>query len=142
MNLFFELENDDMFNFLVSNSKVCVLDFSAKWCGPCKKFTPLLEETVSNSIIKYNTFYNTDNFTVSDGTTHFTGDLHKLKSSVTFLKIDIDKFNDLSDKFNVKSVPTILFYVNGVYKQVVPTGNTLNDRANSIVSLVHGFLST
>ena len=140
-SLFFELDTIEMFDFLIKTSKVCVLNFSAKWCGPCKKFTPLLEQTVINSVLKHNTFYNTDNFTVSDGTTHFTGDVHKLKNSVTFLKIDIDKFSDLANAYKIKSVPTILFYANGEHKQVVPTGSSLSDRANNIVSLVHGFLS-
>jgi thioredoxin 1 len=139
--VFFELLSMDMFNFIVKHSKVCVLDFSATWCGPCKKFAPLLEQTVEESELKYHVFYNTNNFIVGDDTTQFTGDLHKLEKCVTFLKIDVDKFKELADKFNIKSVPTILFYVNGELKNITPNGISLIDRAYSIIALSSEFLS-
>jgi len=66
-----------------TSNKLVVIDFSAIWCGPCKKQTPIFEE---------------------------------LKSEIPtalFKKIDIDDESDLTAKFNVKSIPTIVFVKNG-----------------------------
>lgn len=56
---------------------LAVVDFYADWCGPCKMFAPVLEE-VSNE-----------------------------EPSVTFLKVNVDTFPDLAQKFNIMSIPTV-----------------------------------
>ncbi len=62
-----------------------VLDFSAEWCGPCKKLYPIIKK-LSN---KY--------------------------TNILFFKIDIGKGDDenLGDLYNISSLPTCLFFHNG-----------------------------
>lgn len=55
-----------------------LIDFYADWCVPCKKLTPRLEERIK----------------AADG---------KLK----LLKINIDKFGQVANIFQIKSVPTV-----------------------------------
>ncbi|WP_342252648.1 thioredoxin [Spiroplasma endosymbiont of Amphibalanus improvisus] len=55
-----------------------VIDFYADWCGPCKMLAPIYEE------------------------------LSKEITDVNFLKIDVDKFKDLSTKYKVSSIPALI----------------------------------
>ena len=69
----------------VLQSEVPVLvDFWAEWCGPCKMIAPVLDEIAKEK-----------------------GD------SVKVGKVDIDKNQSLSFKYNVRAIPTLLFFKNG-----------------------------
>ncbi len=59
-------------------------DFWAKWCGPCKMISPIVDE-ISNEL---------------DG---------KLK----VVKVNIDEAQDLAGKYNVMSIPTLLVFKGG-----------------------------
>lgn len=63
---------------------ICVVDFFATWCGPCKMLGPVLEE------------------------------LAKEKSEVKFIKVDVDQQEELARRYGVMSVPTLLFFKDGV----------------------------
>lgn len=77
--------DESSFDNEVLNSKVPVLvEFGATWCGPCKRQLPILE-TLSVEFAD------------------------KLK----VVKIDIDDNPNLSNKFGVKSVPTLMTFKNG-----------------------------
>lgn len=64
---------------------VCVLRYTAGWCSPCTKLSPILDK-------------------VSE----------KFSPSVNFRVIDIDQAIELAKKFKIRSVPTVLFLNNGV----------------------------
>ncbi len=65
----------------LSNKKNVVLDFYADWCGPCKNFAKVLT-------------------TIEDDP--------KL-SDIDLIKINVDKYQVLMKKFEVRSLPTIVF---------------------------------
>jgi thioredoxin 1 len=60
--------------------KPAIIDFYAEWCGPCKMLGPVLEELA----------------------TEYAGKLD-------IYKIDTDKEPELSARFNIQSVPSLLF---------------------------------
>lgn len=60
-----------------------IVDFYATWCGPCRMLGSVFEE-VSNEL-----------------------------ESVKFVKVDIDKHEDLCKKYKVMSVPTLILFENG-----------------------------
>ena len=67
------------------NSTPCVVKFTAKWCGPCKRIAP-----------------------------QYTLLAKEYDGIINFLEIDIEKSQGISDLENVESIPLILFYLNGI----------------------------
>lgn len=63
---------------------VALIDFYADWCGPCKMIAPLIEE-LSN----------------------------KYQGRATIGKLDVDKAQNISLKYNVTSIPTVILFVDG-----------------------------
>jgi thioredoxin 1 len=77
--------NEASFEKAVLQSSVPVLvDFWAPWCGPCKMIGPLLDEIAKES-----------------------GDRFRIA------KVNIDDDPALMQRFNVRAVPTLLFFQGG-----------------------------
>lgn len=77
--------NDANFDAEVLQSdKPVVVDFGAKWCGPCKRLEPIVEELAKEY----------------DG-------------KVKIAKFDIDESPKTPAKFRVMSVPTVVFFKAG-----------------------------
>jgi len=79
-----EVNNSQEFEKEVINSeKVVIVDFWATWCGPCKMFKPIFEKT-------------SEEYT-----------------DVVFVKVNVDDAGDVAQKYNIRSIPTILMFKNG-----------------------------
>lgn len=72
------------FNEMINGNKPTLVDFFATWCGPCKAMAPVLEDVKS-----------------------------KVGDSANIIKIDVDKNQELSARYNVRSIPTLILFVNG-----------------------------
>ncbi len=72
------------FETIVSGEKPVLVDFHATWCGPCKMLSPILKELSA-----------------------------EMKEQLRIIKIDIDKNQELSQKLNVRGVPTLILYKGG-----------------------------
>ena len=69
----------------LENSKgAMIADFFASWCGPCKMMSPVIERIYE-----------------------------KYSPDLKVIKVDIDKHGELSSEYQIQSVPTILFFVDG-----------------------------
>lgn len=75
---------------LVESGKNVVIDFGASWCNPCVSFAPVFESVSSDA--------------------EFEGKLN-------FVKVDVDTEPDLSVKYGIRNVPTIMFFKDGILKQ-------------------------
>jgi len=76
---------DATFDETVSSSDVPVLvDFWAEWCGPCKVIAPILEEIATEQA-----------------------------GRVKIAKINIDENLDVTRRFEVMSIPTLLLFKDG-----------------------------
>lgn len=77
----------EKFEDIIKSEKPVLIDFFATWCGPCKMMHPILDS------------------------------LHeKVGEKARIIKIDIDKNEQLSAVYNVRSVPTLMIFQNGELK--------------------------
>lgn len=76
-----EITSKEQFEREVKNAVTPILiDFYAKWCGPCKRIAPRLESSAA-----------------------------ELSGKVKFLKIDVDLLEDLTHNYQIRSMPTVLY---------------------------------
>lgn len=82
---------DDNFDEIIATDKPVLIDFWAEWCGPCKMIGPVVEELAGD--------YN---------------------GKAVIGKIDVDANPNISAKYGIRSIPTLLVFKNGeiVDKQV------------------------
>lgn len=72
------------FNEIINSDKPTLVDFYATWCGPCKMQSPVLEELKA-----------------------------KVGDTVNIVKIDVDKNQELSARYGVRSIPTLFIFKKG-----------------------------
>jgi len=76
---------------LIATQGLVMVDFWAAWCGPCRAIAPVLEELAEAS-----------------------------KGRVTLMKVNVDESPGLAARYEIRSIPTILFVKEGaVVERVV-----------------------
>ena len=75
---------DENFAEYEAMGKPMIIDFSATWCGPCKKMAPIVEALAE-----------------------------KYDGQVIVGKCDVDDCVDVTSKFGIRNIPTILFFKDG-----------------------------
>jgi thioredoxin len=72
------------FNTIINSNIPVLVDFHAEWCGPCKMLAPILKQVKK-----------------------------ELEDAIKIVKIDVDKNQSLSVKYQVRGVPTMILFKNG-----------------------------
>lgn len=85
-----QIINSENFDELANSGKLIVLDFWATWCGPCKRIAPIVEALAE-----------------------------EYKDQAIIGKCDVEEDEELSTRFGVRNIPTILFIKNGEVKDKV-----------------------
>lgn len=102
-----EINKDNFKQNILESSRPTLVDFYAEWCGPCKVIAPVLTSLKE----EYN-------------------------DRVNIVKIDVDSNPELATEYNIRSVPTLMFFKNGsvvnTIKGAVPK-QKLEEALNSLV---------
>jgi thioredoxin 1 len=72
------------FDETVSQDGIVLVDFLAEWCGPCKAFAPIY------------------------------GALSEDKPEITFAKVDTEAHQELSNRFDITAIPTLMAFRDGI----------------------------
>ena len=75
---------DQNWEELIKNNSYVVMDFWAEWCGPCRAIGPFVEEAAS-----------------------------EMEGKVLIGKVNIDENPQVTMKFAIKNIPTLIFIKNG-----------------------------
>lgn len=87
----------------VNEAKVTLVDFYAVWCGPCKALSPVLDEIKASY------------------------------EDLNILKLDVEQNEALCSEFNIRSVPTLMFFKNGEVEDMT-FGNVPKDDIVKIIN--------
>jgi thioredoxin 1 len=74
----------DFDSVVLKSEKPVVVDFYASWCGPCKGLAPMLDRLASQHT-----------------------------NRVKVVKVNVDKSQELAQKYNVTGLPTVKFFEGG-----------------------------
>src|ERR1700746_1281962 len=85
-----ELNESNFENEVTKSDKPVIVDFWAEWCGPCKMIAPLLDEIAKEK-----------------------------SATVKVGKVNVDQNQSLSSKYNIRAIPSLLFFKNGQLRDQV-----------------------
>ena len=98
---------DHNFESEVLNSPVPVLvDFWAAWCAPCRMLAPVVEAIAE-----------------------------KYEGQAKVVKLNVDENTLTSGKYNIKGIPTLLLFKDGVIKEQI-VGNTTKNAISKMIDNV------
>ena len=78
-----EITNEEEFNEIINSGKLVLADFFAEWCMPCLMLAPVIEELAD-----------------------------EIKDA-QFIKINTEDNSELSKKYNIMSIPCLIFFKKG-----------------------------
>ena len=76
--------NDENAKELIASGKPVVIDFWAEWCGPCRAIAPSVDELAE-----------------------------EYEGKVIIGKYNVDEGDDISVEYSIRSIPTLLFFMDG-----------------------------
>ena len=94
------------FQKLIDSEKPVLIDFYADWCGPCKAFSPVLNQLKNQ---------------IGDG--------------VRIVKIDVDKNPTIAGQLQVRSIPTVMIFQKGELKWRAQGGQSLETMKQQLAEL-------
>ncbi len=95
---------DQNFEAEVLNSKVPVLvDFWAAWCAPCRMLSPVVEAIAE-----------------------------QYEGKAKIMKLNVDENTLTSGKYNIKGIPTLLLFKDGIVQEQI-VGNTTKGTISKMI---------
>jgi thioredoxin 1 len=108
LNLRTSIRNEmGKFQEIVKADLPTLVDFYATWCGPCRTMQPVLDQLK-----------------------------HEMGNEIRILKIDVDKNQEVAEKFKVRGVPTFILFKSGEILWRQSGGMDINTLKSKIKSAI------
>jgi thioredoxin 1 len=91
---------------VTKSAQPVLVDFWAEWCGPCKMIAPILDEIAKEKA-----------------------------GAVKIAKVNVDHNQSLSARYNIRAIPTLLFFKDGQLRDQVTGMASKKDLLNRLEAL-------
>ena len=82
-------ESAEAFKSMISSKgKICLVDFYADWCGPCRSLAPVINQLAD----EYN-------------------------GKINVIKVNVDKFQNLAREYDAGAIPTVIIIADGEIRE-------------------------
>jgi len=108
MNKIVDVNADNFKREVLESTQPVLVDFWAAWCGPCKSLAPVLEALAAER-----------------------------HGWVKVVKVNVDENPALAEQHHVQSIPTLVYYYNGlIHDQVVglASRSAISQRLESLIA--------
>ncbi len=79
-----------------------LVDFWAPWCGPCRMMGPIIDEIADENL------------------------------ELKVCKVNVDDSSDLARKYDIESIPTLIYFKNGIVRSTMIGLRTKQDILNEL----------
>ena len=82
--------DESKFDEMIGKHELVVVDFWANWCPPCLAMSPIIHRLAK-----------------------------KYAGRIVFLKVDVDKYRSLADRYGIRSIPAFLIFKKGKLVDII-----------------------
>lgn len=102
MSKVIEISEDNFESEVLKSELPVLVDFWAPWCGPCRMMGPIVDEIAEENL------------------------------ELKVCKVNVDEASELAIKYDVESIPTLIYFKNGEVRATMIGLRTKQDIMNEI----------